>query len=260
MTNSTHADVNDFLQKELRRRGVREATAVEAAQWLDAAGVLKDRPARPGLPLRDLLREGAIRGSVQRPRQPNGRWFICQVDSAENALTADPRDSSTGRSARARRIAAAERYKPKSINLLLIAEAPPSSLDRYFYFEDVLEHDSLFRYVVRGVLGREPTRDGKGQALAELKDRGVFLIDLREEPVDGTALVEAVPELHRRIVELAPRKVILIKATVFDAAYPALRRAGIPVSSVRVPFPGSGQQQKFLTAFAQALHAPVGQS
>jgi hypothetical protein len=39
---------------------------------------------------------------------------------------------------------------------LLLAETPPSSLDRYFYFEDVRDQDSLFRHVVRAILAIEP--------------------------------------------------------------------------------------------------------
>lgn len=50
--------------------------------------------------------------------------------------------------ARARRERAARQYKPTKVDLLLVAEAPPSALDRYFYFPDVREQDSLFRYVV----------------------------------------------------------------------------------------------------------------
>ena len=46
-----------------------------------------------------------------------------------------------------RRRRTAERYKPAEIDLLLVAEAPPGALDRYFYFEDVREQDGLFRYV-----------------------------------------------------------------------------------------------------------------
>jgi hypothetical protein len=38
------------------------------------------------------------------------------------------------------------------VELLLVAEAPPSALDRYFYFEDVPVQDSLFRYVARAIL------------------------------------------------------------------------------------------------------------
>jgi hypothetical protein len=70
------ADINDFLQRELKRRGLAEVPAVEAAEWLDAAGLLADSPHRPGLPLRNLLRDGAIVGSDQRPDRKYGRWDI----------------------------------------------------------------------------------------------------------------------------------------------------------------------------------------
>ncbi len=155
--------------------------------------------------------------------------------------------------ARARRARAAQQFKPDRVDLLLVAEAPPSALDRYFYFLDVLEQDSLFRYVCRAVLGREPTRGGKADLLAELRDRGVFLIDLQEDPRDGTPLAEFVPALVERSRALDPRSIVLIKTTVFDAAHDALQQAGLPVSGARVPFPGSGRQKEFLAAFARAV-------
>src|SRR3954462_3398280 len=77
---STSVDrINAFLQEELRRRRVTELTAGEAARWLDEAAVLTDSDARPGLPLRKLLRAGRIEGSVQRPPTSHGRWFIGHV-------------------------------------------------------------------------------------------------------------------------------------------------------------------------------------
>lgn len=68
--------ISAFLQDELRRRGLHEVDAVEAATWLDAAHVLKDSRSRPGLPLRDRLRARAITGAEQRSPRPYGRWFI----------------------------------------------------------------------------------------------------------------------------------------------------------------------------------------
>jgi hypothetical protein len=117
----------------------------------------------------------------------------------------------------------------------------------------VREQDSLFRYVWRGILGREPTREGKADLLTELRERGVFLIDLHEDPQDSTPLTEFVPGLVERCRTLDPRWIILIKATVFDAAHDALEEAGLPVSGVRVPFPGSGRQKEFEEAFSRAL-------
>jgi hypothetical protein len=68
--------INDYLQAELKRRQLAEVPAVEAARWLDGAGLLADSAARPGLPLRNLLRDGVIVGSDQRPPRLWGRWFI----------------------------------------------------------------------------------------------------------------------------------------------------------------------------------------
>lgn len=169
------------------------------------------------------------------------------------------RSSTTGErdtpavAARRRRERAARKYRPNSVDLLLVAEAPPAALDRYFYFEDVREQDALFRYVVRGILHTEPTRDAKPTLLSELQDRGVYLIDLKPEPTSAASLVDEVPGLIRRVERLQPRAIILIKATVYDVAFAALCEAGLPVVDERVPFPGSGQQRRFETAFARAL-------
>lgn len=155
--------------------------------------------------------------------------------------------------ARERRASAARRYQPAAVKLLLVAEAPPGALDRYFYFADVDSQDSLFRYVARSILHVEPTRANKPELLEQLKDRGVFLIDLKQDPVDGTPLTDHVPDLVERVRRLHAEKIILIKATVHDAAYLALASAGLPVVPERVPFPGGGQQKRFEEAFMHAL-------
>lgn len=157
------------------------------------------------------------------------------------------------RRARERRRRAARKYQPERIKLLLVAEAPPSALDRYFYFPDVTEQDSLFRYVARGVLKAEPTRANKAELLGRLRDRGIFLIDLIQNPIDASRHADHVCALLRRAEKLEPEKIILIKAPVYDAAFKPLRHADLPVIDERVPFPGRGQQRRFEEAFARAL-------
>jgi hypothetical protein len=158
--------------------------------------------------------------------------------------------------ARERRRAAAERYRPEEIDLLLVAEAPPSALDRYFYFEDVLTHDSLFRHVVEGVMGEKPSRD-KAPYLEELQARGIFLTHVCEDPFSSRrdVLPGCIPGLVERCRALGPRHVILVGAATYDQAYDALVAAGLPVVDVRLPYPGSGQQRRFLEGFALALRA-----
>jgi hypothetical protein len=162
--------------------------------------------------------------------------------------------SRKARQARRCRDAAAARYKPKAVELLLVAEAPPAALDRYFCFEDVPNQDSLFRHVVRAVLALDPSRSEKPDQLRRLADRGVFLIDLKPEPkLPDETLELYVADLVARAVEVRPRHVITIKTNVCELTQSPLGAAGLRVVDRRVPFPGSGQQRRFLETMGAAL-------
>jgi len=155
-----------------------------------------------------------------------------------------------------KRLAAAEKYKPKKVRLLLVAEAPPCDTDRYFYFEDVDRHDWLFRYVWEGLTGEKPERDAKAEHLAEMRRMGVFMVDLHEANISQPKLAQLSPEvpgLVKRCKALKPERIVLIKSIVYDAAYAALLEAGLPVVDARIPFPASGQQKKFLELFREAV-------
>jgi hypothetical protein len=65
-------------------------------------------------------------------------------------------------------------------------------------------------------------------------------------------LAELVPGLVRRVRKLRPHRIILITTTVYDAAYGPMRDPGLPVVDARVPFPGSGQQCRFVEAFEKS--------
>jgi hypothetical protein len=223
-------EINTFLQRELKRRQLDEVAAVEAARWLDSSGLLEDSASRPGLPLRKMLRAGDIDAAIQRPAGSHGRWFIGRADRSRGDRSPAPqvevrrqpaprlrkRDDEAHMRARRRRERAAKKYQPVSIRLLLVAEAPPSALDRYFYFETVPTQDSLFRYVARAILRAEPTRVNKAVLLGRLRDCGVFLIDLWRDPIDARSDQPDVAGLVRRIRQLAPQRIIVIKTGVFD--------------------------------------------
>jgi hypothetical protein len=134
-------------------------------------------------------------------------------------VRAQEEDEPDARKARDRRARAASKYKPETVEILLVAEAPPRDPFRYFYFEHVQEHDSLFRYVARGALNEEPTRENKPELLSQLKESGIFLIDLSLDPLNGVDLEDQVTSLAERAQALRPSRIILIKATVYDAAF-----------------------------------------
>ncbi len=155
-----------------------------------------------------------------------------------------------------KRRTAAAKYKPKKVDLLLVAEAPPCDLDRYFYFENVAEHDWLFRYVWEALRNEKPDRASKADHLAALRDEGVFLIDLHEDNISQPTRAQLdphIPGLIDRCRALKPRRIILIKSIVHDAAFEPLKAAGLPVIDARIPFPASGQQKKFLDLFRLAV-------
>ena len=77
---ASDVEIGAFLQRKLAMLGLTEVDAVQAARWLDQAGLLSDSPSRPGKPLRDRLRAGRILCGVQRPPQQHGRWFIIDAD------------------------------------------------------------------------------------------------------------------------------------------------------------------------------------
>jgi hypothetical protein len=58
---------------------------------------------------------------------------------------------------------------------------------------------------------------------------------------------------RRTALRATAERIILIKTTVFDAAYGALKSSGLPVVNRRIPFPSTGQQKRFREQFAEAL-------
>ncbi len=95
-------------------------------------------------------------------------------------------------------------------------------------FEDVAVQDSLFRYVVRSIFGEQPTHDDKPEMLGGLRDAGVFLMDLKGGSAGRPVFASHVPDLVFRVVRLQPRSVILIKATVYCAAFSASHHQELP--------------------------------
>ena len=77
--------ISAYIQNRLGAEKLDCISAVEAARWLDEAGLLPDR--KGGLPLRNLLRKGLIDGASQDPPGRYGRWSICKkVNPVETAM------------------------------------------------------------------------------------------------------------------------------------------------------------------------------
>lgn len=163
---------------------------------------------------------------------------------------------------------AGRQYSPASVDILFVAEAPPSALERYFYFPEVREHDHLWVALMRALYPQEfgetgQERSRKRDWLTRFQAGGSKLIDALREPIpQGTSSRKRISLLRgqadarvREIANLAPRQVLLIKVTVYDALYETLSAAGLPVIDGRLPFPGSGRQAQFQDGFRKLVEA-----
>lgn len=162
---------------------------------------------------------------------------------------------------------ARNKYKPKKVRYLLIAEAPPNCLDRFFYYEHVPNHDYLFLALAQAFYPKDKSNyilggrnsDKKRQILLRLKADGIYLLDLSEVPKSvHPNLKSNLANLIARIKKVMNRntKIILIKSNVYSLAFDFLKNKGIDrVADVKIPFPAYGQQQVFQEQFRKAINS-----
>jgi hypothetical protein len=157
--------------------------------------------------------------------------------------------------------AAAEKYSPERTHVLFVAEAPPEDLARYFYFERVQRGDWLWIALMKALYPSEwnhtkTERQQKEKWLLKFKKSEFRLVDACKTPIRGTNLERvrfirsAAQELIQEIKKIAPRQIVLIKATVHEALFQELSDARFPIVNVKsLPFPCSGQQTNFQREF-----------
>jgi hypothetical protein len=146
-----------------------------------------------------------------------------------------------------------QRYRPKRITTLFVAESPPQSGDFFYYGNTALK-----RYMQKAM---ETAGLGKhGDFLERFKQYGWYLDDLVLTPVDKLLPAErarqcrdARPKLAARIAQYQPRAIVSllhrIKVDVEAAAIAAETNA----PRFAVPFPGNGQQTRFEEKMALIL-------
>jgi hypothetical protein len=157
-----------------------------------------------------------------------------------------------GAEARRRRQAASRKYQPKTIRLLLLDEAPPEDLKRYFYFESAASIDPLFENVCFVLFEAKPAGD-KAPYLKELRRRGIFLMELKpDDPIGNADHKELARWLPLRVEPLQPQCVIAIGAKVYDAARAELRKAEVPLFEHKVP-DARGKSQVFVSELRAAI-------
>jgi hypothetical protein len=275
--------ITRFLDDYLTRTGRKSIDPVEANALLAKAGILRDSKDRPGKPLRDLLRKGQLPHAFQSggkgsswtiPLSSKGRSTVSNysnVKQQETNKTASDKGTKTVEpmpeiSQLKRQLEEARlKYKPEIVNYLLVAEAPPDSLERFFYYKNVRKHDYLFLGVAQALypdikeqfLLSRRSSEIKNSILQKFQNEGFYLIDLSELPLSllNSDLQSQLPYLVEKIKTVANKdtQVILIKANVYDIAFNLLNQKFKNIVNQRITFPGQGGQRKFQDEFKQAL-------
>lgn len=281
-----------YLDDYLSRNRIRSIGPVEANALLDKAGLLKDKQGK-GKPLRALLRKGFLPHAYQSSGK-HSRWTISHSASRiENSIykmekrpikknekykiALDEIGTTDMLQLKKQYEIARTKYKPDNVKYLLIAEAPPDSIDRFFYYENVKEHDHLFLGIAQALfpelkddflkfrkIDREKSTHIKGLILKKFQKKEFYLLDLSELPLDLSELPRSrikgylktqVPILIQKLKTVVNKntKIILIKVDVYDIAFGLLMQAGFDVINCRIHFPAQGGQIKFQSQFNDAL-------
>ena len=173
------------------------------------------------------------------------------------------------------------RYKPETVRVLFIAEAPPAfRFNRLFYFEDLRDGDTLFLEMMKILYGSavgftengfssgssaQGIRGRKSELLARFMREGYFLIDASEEPMPDRAsssqklalLRAAVPRLIVRLKEFAVYKdtpIVLIGGVTYSACAEPLINLGFNVvNGAMIDHPARGGQLRFREKLRRTL-------
>jgi hypothetical protein len=165
------------------------------------------------------------------------------------------------------------RYKPATIRVLFIAEAPPAfRFKRLFYFEHLRDGDTLFLEMMKTLYGSavgftengflsgssaEGIRSRKSELLARFMREGYFLIDASEEPMPDRAsssqklalLRASVPLLIVRLKQFTVDKntpIVLIGGVTYSACAQPLMNLGFNViNEAMIDHPARGGQLRF---------------
>lgn len=162
---------------------------------------------------------------------------------------------------------ARNKYKPEKVNCIFFAEAPPDSVEIFFYYEDVRKADYLFLGIMEVLypnlkstyINKKRPIELKSKILDKFKNDGYYLLDLLDVPKGyfngdwGDAANSTATKLESEFDKRIP--IIITKANVYDLLYTKLIGKGFSnVSSEKLPFPSTGGQKKFREGFKRSLN------
>jgi hypothetical protein len=162
---------------------------------------------------------------------------------------------------------ARQKYRPRKVKLLLIAESPPAS-GGFFYFDTTIGKDHLFRETMKALkfwpINRPMRKDvDKRPMLRRFQSMGLYLLDTSVFPVDKLSPIDrkrAVQSQTRRlskdVIKTNPSHIFIVKTSIFKPVREALQESEMHkrvINMMAVPFPSHGNQRVYRSRLRSAL-------
>lgn len=151
------------------------------------------------------------------------------------------------------------KYRPNTIRLLLVGEAPPLTPEKFFYSEG----STIARRTEKAFVAAfgSPLSSGV-HFLPRFKQYGFFLDDICHAPVLQTermrAIRHALPGFSKRLREYRPKVIIVFIKRILSCALQALNASGLEgVRLVLVPPPFHSFQKKYVAALTEEFRRSV---
>ena len=144
-------------------------------------------------------------------------------------------------------------YKPDSVKLLLLGEAPPSKLEKFFYSGAAITAHTAKAFGSKFDTAHEPKT-----FLKHFKDSDCYLEDILHEPVasqetKNKQLADAFPDFCHRLKALGPHYVVVFLKGLDLYVRTALAQTGLNPDYHVLPFPGHGHQTKYTAGLTDIL-------
>lgn len=153
-------------------------------------------------------------------------------------------------------------FRPKQIKVIFIGESPPAN--GHFFYDG---NSSMFRYMAKvfgNVFGPDLTED---KFLQQFMTAHCFLDDLSYEPINNLTREErqiiannSIEVLAERLKQYQPEYVVSVLMSIDEPVRKAVTLAGLQVPVFAVPFPGQGQQTRFVDELTRILTPILGKS
>ncbi len=139
-------------------------------------------------------------------------------------------------------------FKPKSIRTLFVGESAPAS-GAFFYNGD----SQMYRYMKRAFGDRPNFLDWLRNSGRYLDDLVLTSINYQTNVERRAAHLASLPGFVERLRDYSPLCVVTLLLKIKDPINEAIQRAGLAIPHYPVPFPGNGQQRKFLSEMEKII-------